>query len=142
MDDAYYESKKEAARSMYAAQPLIHSPFFDEDIVLGAEGFRHLLLSAHGERTKAEQIQRFMLLPIGIQVLKTATTLQTYRRQLNGGRRNGWVTVQWWSFVALFVKQDVKVRVLVRKLGDDRLHFWGVMLDTKRNRRMESKLVA
>lgn len=35
--------------------------------------------------------------------------------------------VEWWGFVAIFVKQDIKVRVLVRKVGDGTLHFWSVM---------------
>src|ERR1039458_8215463 len=74
MDDLYYRATKEAARQLYSAQPLIHSPFFNGDIVLGPEGFRHLQVSARGDRTKEEQIQRFALLPLALQILKTATT--------------------------------------------------------------------
>jgi hypothetical protein len=148
MDDPYYESKKEAARRIYVAHPVIRSPFFNDDIILRAEGFRHLLLSAHGERTKAEQIQRFILLPLAIHILKTASTRRTYRKQLNvvhisgGGCLKERRVVQWWSFVAFFVKQDIKVRVVVRKVGDERLEFWGVMLDTKRSRRAGSRIRA
>ena len=36
--------------------------------------------------------------------------------------------VQWWGFVALFVDQSIKIRVVVRKVGKDKLHFWSVML--------------
>lgn len=143
MDDSYYQRKRAAAYRTYRAEPLIHSPFFNEDIVLGLEGFRHLWLSARGERMKEEQIQRFLLLPLGIQVLKTATTLQTYRQQPTAANTPGSSCgprgnrkVQWWGFVALFVKQRIKVRVVVRKVGEDKLHFWSVMLYTKRTRRV------
>lgn len=148
MDDSYYQSKKDAAYRTYRAEPLIHSPFFNEDIVLGPEGFRHLWLSARGERMREEQVQRFLLLPLGIQVLKTATTLQAYRQRPAavtpgagcGARGNR--KVQWWGFVALFVKQRIKVRVVVRKVGDDKLHFWSVMLYTKRTRQVVPKQAA
>jgi hypothetical protein len=135
MDDRYYQRKKEAAHRIYTAQPLIRSPILNEDIVLSSEGFRHLCVSAHGERGKEEQIRRFTLLPLGLHVLKTATTLQSYRKRMApvrtpGNRRGTKETkmVQWWGFVALFVKQEIMVRVVVRKVGDDKLHFWSVML--------------
>jgi hypothetical protein len=141
MDDRYYESKRDAARRIYTAQPLIHSPFFDKDIVLGSEGFEHLSLSARGGRTSEEQIRRFILLPLAIRILKTATTLQSYRKRrmavdTPGARRNryGTTKVQWWGFVALFVRQDIKVRVIVRRVGGGRFHFWSVMLSKKPSR--------
>ena len=42
MDDAYYQGKREAAQKLYHSHPRIHSAYFDEDVVLGPEGFRHL----------------------------------------------------------------------------------------------------
>jgi hypothetical protein len=149
MDDRYYQSKKEAAHRIYSAQPLIHSPFFNEDIVLSPEGFQHLSLSAHGGRTKEEQIRRFILLPLGLHVLKTTTTLQAYWKRLAavgtpGSSRGlkGTKMVQWWAFVALFLKQDIKVRVVVRKIGGGELHFWSVMLSKKPNKRTAPKYSA
>ena len=149
MDDRYYQSKKEAAHQIYSAQSLIHSPFFNQDIVLSSEGFQHLSLSAHGGRTKEEQIRRFILLPLGLHILKTATTLQAYRKRLAalgtpGSRRGpkGRKTIRWWAFVALFVKQDIKVRVVVRKVGGGKLHFWSVMLYKKPTRRKAPQYVS
>jgi hypothetical protein len=149
MHGRYYQSKKEAAHRSYSAQPLIHSPFFNEDIVLSPEGFQHLSLSAHGGRTKEEQIRRFILLPLGLHVLKTSTTLQAYRKRLAavgtpGSSRGlkGTKIVQWWAFVALFLKQDIKVRVVVRKVGGGELHFWSVMLSKKPNKRIAPKYSA
>ena len=61
MDDVYYRATKESARQFYDARPVIHSPFFNGDILLGPEGFRHLQDSAQGERPKEEQVERFGL---------------------------------------------------------------------------------
>jgi hypothetical protein len=143
MHDRYYERKKEAAQLVYSAQPLIHSPFFNQDIVLNSEGFRHLSRSARGKRRKEEQIRRFILLPLGVHVLKTATTLQGYRKRLvpvgTLNRRRGpnrRKRVQWWAFVALFVDQDIKVRVIVRRVGGGKLHFWSIMIYDRHERRV------
>jgi hypothetical protein len=134
MDEKYYQDKRERARELYDAHRTVHSPFFDEDIVLNSDGFHHLRYSARRERNKEEQILKFTLLPLGLNILKTATTLQEYRKLLspvgNKARRDGAVTmkpVEWWGFVAIFVKQDIKVRAIVRKVGDGNLHFWSVM---------------
>src|SRR5260370_13577499 len=82
MYDRYYLSKKEAARRIYIAHPLIYSPFFHEDILLTSEGFQHLCMSALGERSREEQIRRFILLPLGLHILNTATTLRSYQKPL------------------------------------------------------------
>jgi|SRR5580698_4561053 len=138
MEEAYFQDKKEKARQIYDAQRTIRSPFFDDDIVLNSDGFHHLRYSARRERNKEEQVLKFTLLPLGLKILKTATTVQEYRKLLSpiGGkaRRDGAVTmkpVEWWGFVAIFVKQDIKVRVIVRRVGDGNIHFWSVMPSSK-----------
>jgi len=134
MEDDYYQEKREKARNIYDARRIIRSPFFDDDIVLNSDGFHHLRYSARRERSKEEQVLKFTLLPLGLQILKTATTLQEYRKLLspvgNKSQRDGAVVmklVEWWGFVAIFVKQEIKVRVIVRKVGDGNLHFWSIM---------------
>ena len=59
MDDMYYQGKRLAALQIFHTHSLIHSPFFNEDIALTSQGFRHLCHSTHGVRTKEEQIHRF-----------------------------------------------------------------------------------
>ena len=135
MDDVYYRASKEAARQLYRAEPLIHSPFFSGDILLGPEGFRHLQVSAQGERAKEEQIQRFALLPLALQILNTATTLQRYRERPGTLYAQGETRalkerkmIQWWCFTALFLGRALRVKVVVRKVGDGKLHFWSLYL--------------
>jgi hypothetical protein len=135
MNDRSYRKRKEAAHRIYTKQPVIHSPFFNDDILLTSEGFRHLCRQTHGRRSKEEQVRRFMVLRYGLHVLKTATTLERYRKQpatLNvpgsGSDLKKRPMIQWWSFVAFFVKENIKVRVVVRKVGTHKLHFWSVML--------------
>lgn len=134
MDDLYYRANKEAMRQLYEAHPMIHNPFFEADILLGPEGFTHLQISAQGARTKEEQMERFALLPLALQILQTTTTLQRYRKRKPTLHPQGETRplkerkmVQWWCFSALFLNRSLEVKVVVRKVGDGGLHFWSVM---------------
>lgn len=140
MNERYYQSKKDAAQRIYGAHPLIYSPFFKADILLGSEGFQHLSVSAEGERSREEQVRRFIVLPLGLQILTTATTLRSYRRRLmtvgapgNGRQSKERKLVQGWGFREHFADQGITVGVVVRKVGHGRLHFWSVMLYTSWN---------
>jgi hypothetical protein len=135
MYDRYYQSKKDAAHLIYTERPLIYSPFFKEAVLLSSEGFRHLCVSTQGERSREEQVQRFMALPLGIHILESATVPQNYRRRLaavrtSSPRSKERKLVQWWSFRKYFVKQAVTVAIVVRKVGNGKLHFWSVMVYT------------
>ena len=48
--------------------------------------------------------------------------------------------VEWWGFVAIFIKQDIKVRVVLRRIGDGNVHFWSVMPYTHFRGDMRQKL--
>ena len=138
MYDRYYQTKKDAARRIYAAHPLIYSPFFDADILLSSEGFRHLCISSQGDRSREEQIPLiYIASPRPPYPGETATTLRSYKKRLaavgasgNGHQRK---LVQWWSFVEHFTEQGIKVGVVVRKVGNGNLHFWSVILYTNWN---------
>src|SRR5579864_7972159 len=82
MEAPYYEEKREKAKQIYDAQRLIHNRYFEEDITLNSDGFHHLRYSARRERNKEEQVLKFRLLPLGLRILKTATTVQEYRKLL------------------------------------------------------------
>jgi hypothetical protein len=135
MYDRYYQNKKDAAHKLYTERPLIYSPFFKQSVFLGLEGFKHLCVSATGERKREEQVQRFELLPLALYILETTTKPPAYRRRfcpMASGTSPSKKTelVQWWSFVHIFRKEGMAVRVVVRKVGQGKLHFWSVMLNT------------
>jgi hypothetical protein len=141
MDGTYFEEKKENAKRTYDAQRSIRNPYFGEDITLNSDGFHHLRYSARRERNKDEQVLKFTLLPLGFRILKTATTVQEYRKLLtptgSTPSRDGSVAMkltEWWGFVAIFIEHDIKVRVIVRRVGDGNLHFWSVMPFSKLRR--------
>lgn len=128
------ESRKEKARQIYDSRRTIFSPFFKRDIILNSDGFHHLRYSARRERNKSKQILKFTLLPLGLKIIRTATTLQEYRKLLSPvgekSKRDSSVAmklIEWWGFVAIFIEQEIKVRVVLRKVGEGNIHFWSVM---------------
>lgn len=134
MDPQYFEAKKTKAKTIYEAQRTIYSPYFKTDVVLNSDGFHHLQFSARRERPKEEQILKFRLLPLGLKIIKQATTLQEYRKLLcpvgKKSQRDGsriMKMVEWWGFVAIYIEYDIKVKVILRKVGNGEITFWSIM---------------
>ena len=80
MDFAYFENKKQKALDVYTAQRTIYSPYFKKEVILNSNGFHHLQFSSRSERNKEEQVLKFTLLPLGLRIIHTATTLQEYTK--------------------------------------------------------------
>jgi hypothetical protein len=139
IDPEYFEERKEKAKQVYGATPTIHNPYLDCTVILNSDGFHHLQFSARRERDKKEQLLKFSLLPLGLQTIRRAGTLQEYRRILQpvGSRSaRGEITlkhVEYWGFVAILGKPEspVKLRTILRRVGDGNITFWSVMPDTK-----------
>ena len=147
MDSEYFKVKKQKAEEIYTAQKTIYSPYFKSNVSLNSNGFHHLQFSARRERPKEEQVLKFTLLPLALKIIKQATTLQEYRKllcpvgkQTNTGSRI-MKMVEWWGFVAIFIERDIKVRVVLRRVGDGNITFWSVMPYAKfrKNNSGESK---
>ncbi|MCX6702458.1 MAG: hypothetical protein NTW60_01145, partial [Candidatus Wolfebacteria bacterium] len=145
--DSYFEQKKEKAKQIYNSKRVILSPYFKQDIILNSDGFHHLRYSARRERNKKEQLLKFTLLPLALKIIKEAATLQEYRKLLcpigEKSHRDGSVpmkTVEWWGFIAIFIKHEIKVRVVLRRIGDGNIHFWSVMPYSKLQKGKRQKL--
>jgi len=73
------------------------------------------------------------LLPLVIPTIHLAVRVDQYERRLAPiGRKkknNQKVLkeIEYWSLVAVVGKQSLKLRVILRKIGDGKLHIWSVM---------------
>lgn len=136
--DEYFKEKKEKARQLFEKQRAIHNPYFGMDIVLNSDGFHHLQFSARRERSKEEQKLKFSLLPLAFDVIRKSGTIQEYRKTLIpiGKRhsRDGSVkmkTVEYWGLVAIVGSRPIRIRAILRRVGDGNITFWSVMLHSK-----------
>ena len=132
-----YRSLRERTKELFQDHPRIRCPYFGADVVLNADGFYHLRYSARRERSKPEQMLKFRLLPLALDVIRKAGTVQEYRRiwqpigepKADGLREAK--EVEYWGFVAIIGPRPDKIRVIVRRVGTGNLTFWSVMRGSK-----------
>lgn len=133
-DAEYFNTRKERAKAIFSAHKAIRNPYFQTEIVLNSDGFHHLQFSARRERNKREQLLKFSLLPLGLEIIRKSGTIQEYRKLLTPigkpSASTGAVSmkeVQYWGLVAIVGENKIKVRTVLRKVGDGNITFWSVM---------------
>jgi len=137
MDPDYFDERKAKVRAIYDAQKGIHNPYLKSEVVFNSDGFHHLQFSARRERDKQEQLLKFRLLPLAIIVVKNSGTLQEYRKALVAVGKKGkdglsrTKEVEYWGFVAIVGESKIKIRTILRRIGDGNVTFWSVMPDSK-----------
>ena len=129
----YFSQRKEKAKTIYNRQKSVSNPYLKSQVILNSDGFHYLQFSARRERDKKEQLLKFSLLPLAIQIIKNAGTLQEFRRGLVeiGNKGNDGFSktknVTYWGFVAIVGENQIKVRTVLRRVGDGNIIFWSVM---------------
>lgn len=137
LNPQYFNERKEKVRAIYNAQKDVRNPYLKSQIVFNSDGFHHLQFSARRERNKKEQLLKFNLLQLAIGVIKNSGTLQEYRKNLMavGDKRKNGAPMKWveyWGFAAIAGEsQQIKIRVILRRVGDGNITFWSVMPDSK-----------
>jgi len=132
-----YQRLRERARQLFDENPLITCPYCPEPVVLNAEGVHHLRYSAERERSKPEQMLKFRLLPLALEVVRKSGTVQEYRRiwQAVGKRGADGMRaakeVEYWGFVAIIGPRPVKIRVILRRVGTGNITLCSVMRGSK-----------
>ena len=138
VDPQYFKEKKDRARAVYDAHRELYCPYFQGKVILNSDGFHHLQFSARREREKKAQLLKFNLLPLALDIIPKAGTIQEYRKLLTPigkpSARDGAVPmkeVEYWGLVAIVKENNVKVRVVLRRVGTGNITFWSVMPDVK-----------
>ena len=133
IDAAYFNERREKARAVYGAQRNVYNPYLKNQVVLNSDGFHHLQFSARREREKQEQLLKFSLLPLALVIIKNSGTLQEYRKgpvAIGKKGKDGLMptkTVEYWGFVAIVGKNNIKIKTILRRVGDGNIIFWSVM---------------
>lgn len=147
IDFEYFKTRKEKAKAIYISQNSIYNPYLKTQIILNSDGFHHLQFSARRERNKKEQLLKFNLLPLIFSVIKKSGTLQEYRKNLmpigKKSKKDGFrqtKTVEWFGFLAIVGNSQIKIKVVLRRVGDGNIIFWSVMPYSKLKRGETQKL--
>ncbi|MDP2669246.1 MAG: hypothetical protein Q8P07_05440 [bacterium] len=137
MDSDYFNERKNKAKALYDKQGSVFNPYHKTNIIFNSDGFHHLQFSARRERDKNEQLLKFSLLPLAIYVIKNSGTLQEYRKDfivVGKKAKDGFSKtklVEYWGFVAIVGDSKIKIRTILRRVGDGNVIFWSVMSDSK-----------
>lgn len=133
-DNTKFNQAKEKAKKIYEAAGKISCPYFGCDIILNSDGFHHLQFSARKERNKEEQVLKFNLLPLALKIIRKSGTVQEMRSDLRpiGKRGKDGFTlmkmINYWAFVAIVGEENkIKIKTILRKIGDGNVIFWSVM---------------
>ncbi len=134
----YFNKRKEKAREIFSVQKTIYSPYFKTGIILNSDGFHHLQFSNRTERNQNEQLLKFSLLPLGLEIIRKSGTIQEYRKLLTPigkpSSLNGSIPmkeVEYWGLVAIIGDNKIKMRTILRRIGDGNITFWSMMLNSK-----------
>lgn len=129
----FFEAKKTKARLIFDKQKSIYCPYFKVNIILNSDGFHHLQFSARQERNKREQLLKFSLLPMALDTIRRSGTIQEYRKTLmafgsrakDGFRKMKYV--EYWGLISIVGANQIRIKTVLRRVGDGSIIFWSVM---------------
>jgi len=132
-----YKKLKQEVEMQYKQINSVYSPALKTDIIFNANGLYHLHYdNTRTERNKSVQFNKLRFFGNAVDVIRAATTIQEYRRNICpiGKKKNGRFIktslVEWFAFWAIisFVK-SIRIRVIIRRVGGNngQYHFWSVM---------------
>lgn len=132
--DESFVKIKENAKDLYEKSRKIFCPYFNSEIILNSDGFHHLQFSARRERNKSEQILKFNLLPLALKTIRKSGTIQEYRCSMMSYGNVGkdglqkMKRLEYWAFIAIPGEdKKIKIKTIVRRVGDGNIIFWSVM---------------
>jgi hypothetical protein len=137
MDQPNFDLEKfknllERARTFYQELSEIFCPALSAKISFNSDGFHHLRFDGtRAERSKQEQSNKLRCLKTAVEILKITTTIQEYRKTVQPFGKTGrdgfkkTSEVEYWGFIAII--RDIRMKVIVRKIGNGSPHFWSVM---------------
>ena len=124
---------KDRTQKLFQDTKSIYCPFFQDRVVLNSDGLHHLQFSARRERNQAEQRLKFSLVPLGLKVIAKSGTIQEYRKEMVAiGKKDSrgyekMKQAEYWGLVAIVKDCSLKIRVVLRRIGDGNITFWSIM---------------
>jgi len=124
---------KERTQKIFEDAKSVYCPYFKERVILNSDGLHHLQFSARHERNQTEQRLKFSLVPLGLEVIVKSGTIQEYRKELVAiGKKDqhGYKKMklaEYWGLVAIVKNCSLKIRVVLRRVGDGNIAFWSIM---------------
>jgi hypothetical protein len=138
-----YNRAKQKAKNIYSKIGRIKSPALgDEYVFFTSAGFNHLLRKGRIPRTRNEQKRRFTLLSFVENIIKNPVAKITYRKteiKEKTNRHGENILIQsiahFWTFEENI--NDCNIKVVIRQLQNKNKHFFSVMGDNIKIKKMK-----
>jgi hypothetical protein len=126
-----YEKILKKYRHDYNSWKPIYSEILKETIYFNSKGFNHLRFKINNTaRSNKESTYKLRLLPLVRPVIYNFININSYTRRIApiGGSKNKVLkNIEYWSIIAVVGKNKSKIKVILRRIGDGKIHFWSVM---------------
>jgi hypothetical protein len=136
----------------YKTIEAVHCPYFNKKVTFNSDGFHHLRYKVAGsEREKPAQMYKFSLLQGAVEIVSSSGTLQQYRKQWGavGRKKNSdgsreMKEIEYFAFEGILGEGSsmMRIKVIIRKVGNGEPHFWSVMSDADLKRKSSYKLAS
>lgn len=135
MNGEYYKKQKLKAEEFYNKKKAIFCPYFNKEVILNSDGFNHLVFKPNRRpRNPKEQVLKFSLLPLAFAIIKKSGTIQEFRKlwvpvtkksKHDGLRKTK--EIHYWGLIAIVGEEKIKIRTILRSVGNGPIIFWSVM---------------
>lgn len=128
-----FEYIKARGEELYKSFEPVKCPYFNDVVHFNAQGLEHLKYKKRNrDRLQQDQYMRFKLLHLAPQILKLSRTVQGIMPLKTVGRvfcnsRREWVIQQSFFYEFIAVIDDVRARVVVKRIEDGQLMFWSII---------------
>ena len=125
-----YPKLLNARRTEYKTWKPIYCRAVDDYVFFNEQGFTHLLRKINGRRRKPKEIMyKVGLLPLVRPAIYASTRVEKHKLRISPIRsqyRKRVKETDYWSIEAIVGKQNVKIRIILRRTAQN-IHFWSVM---------------
>ena len=128
-----YEAIKTQTLAFYESQKPIFCPALNDHVLFTSIGFNHIMYKRHrAMRDQESQIMRFKMLPRAIRLIELTTTYQEFEKseklfevKMQKKKVMQRKDVSYWGIIAII--DERKIKVVVRKIGNGKIHFWSII---------------
>jgi hypothetical protein len=135
-DGEDFQAVKNAGEVLYKSVSSVRCPYFNEDIIFNAKGWRHLTFKNDRQaRLQSDQYARLKLFHLAPEVLKKSHTIQgvwktrIFEQLKTNATNNLWAKILkdvcFYEFIA--VLGSIRMKVIIKQIHGGEKHFWSVI---------------
>lgn len=118
-------------KEFYLSWEFVYCKALNSLVYFNMKGFNHLRFKIDNTpRSKKESLYKISLLPLVRPVIYKAINIKKYQKRyspIGGSNKKIYKNIEYWSLVERVGKKKVLIKVILRRIGNGKIHFWSVM---------------